>query len=118
MSKTTLERALPVEHRARRPARESPLGFFYGFGAHAIWGVVPLYFHAMAEITPWVVLCHRVIWSAGFVALVIFAQRGWGAMGLVLRQSRNLVLLSISAVLIAINWLLFIYAISSGQALH
>jgi chloramphenicol-sensitive protein RarD len=100
------------------PGRESSLGFVYGFGAHAIWGVVPLYFHAMAEIAPWVVLCHRVIWSVGCLALVIFAQRGWTALGLVLRERRNLILLSVSAILIGVNWLLFIYAISSGQALH
>jgi chloramphenicol-sensitive protein RarD len=97
---------------------ESSLGFVYGFGAHAIWGVVPLYFHAMAEIAPWVVLCHRVTWSVGCLALVIFAQRGWTALGLVLRERRNLILLSVSAILIGVNWLLFIYAISSGQALH
>src|ERR1044071_3171204 len=96
----------------------SSLGFFYGFGAHAIWGVVPLYFHAMAEIAPWIVLCHRVIWSVAFIALVILAQRGWGPLALVMRQRRNLILLTVSAILIAINWLLFIYSISSGQALQ
>lgn len=80
--------------------------------------MVPLYFHAMAEIAPWVVLCHRVIWSVAFIALVIFAQRGWAALGLVLRAPRNLMLLTVSAILIGTNWLLFIYSISSGQALQ
>ena len=93
-------------------------GFWFGVGAHVIWGVVPIYFHAMADVPPWVVLCHRVVWSVAFLALVISVRREWPFIGTAMRALRNLGLLSASAVLIAINWLLFIYAISSGQALQ
>ena len=93
-------------------------GIFFGIGAHAIWGLVPLYFHAMADVPPWIVLCHRVVWSLGFVALLISARKEWPSIGRVLLDGRKVGLLSASACLIAINWLLFIYAISSKQALQ
>ena len=100
-----------TSHRAR-------VGFFLGVGAHAIWGIVPIYFHALADVPPWIVLCHRVIWSVAFVALIILARREWGPVGVAFRDRRTFLLLTASAILIAVNWLLFIYAVSSGQALQ
>jgi chloramphenicol-sensitive protein RarD len=105
-------RARPAANRAAR------IGFFLGIGAHVWWGVVPIYFHAMADVRPWIVLCHRVVWSVAFVALIISIRGDWPAIGQALRNRRTVLLLSLSAVLIATNWLLFIHAISTGKALQ
>ena len=93
-------------------------GLLYGVGAYAMWGLVPLYFHAMSAVPPWIVLCHRVIWSVVFLAIVVSARREWKFIWPVLRSPRNVLLLSAGAILIALNWLIFIYAVSSGQTLQ
>ena len=118
MNEVSVEQITPAVAPKVPAPRAARLGLLYGVGAHAIWGVVPLYFHAMAEVGPWIVLCHRVIWSVGFLALVIFLQRDWPAVGRAASSLRNVSLLSLSASLVGLNWLLFIYAISSGQALQ
>jgi chloramphenicol-sensitive protein RarD len=100
------------------PQRGSRAGLFYGLGAYTIWGVFPLYFHALAQVPPWVVLCHRIIWSAAFLALVVSLRGEWRAVWPVLRQKRNLLFLSAGSILIALNWLLFIYAVGSNQTLE
>ena len=98
--------------------KSSRAGLLYGLGAYSMWGVFPLYFHALASVPPWVVLCHRIIWSSVFLALVVSVRREWGAVYPVLRSWRNLLFLSAGSVLIALNWLLFIYAVGSNQTME
>ena len=93
-------------------------GLFYGFGAYTLWGVFPLYFHALAEVPPWVVLCHRIAWSVVFLGVVVSARGEWSALWPIVRRRRSVLLLTVGSVLIALNWLLFIYAVSSQQVLE
>jgi chloramphenicol-sensitive protein RarD len=83
-----------------------------------MWGVFPLYFHALADVQPWVVLCHRIIWSSLFLAVVITIRSEWNAIRPILRSRRQVVLLTGASVLIAFNWLIFIYAVGSHQVLE
>ena len=93
-------------------------GLCYGIGAYAMWGVFPLYFHLVSEVPSWLVLCHRIFWSVLFLVVVVSARRECGAIVPILRNRRNLLLLSCGGVLIALNWLLFIYSIASRQVLQ
>jgi chloramphenicol-sensitive protein RarD len=93
-------------------------GLVYGLSAYIIWGGFPLYFHLVAHVPPLIVLCHRIVWSVLFLALVVSARREWKPIGRVMRHRRTLGLLSLGAILIALNWLLFIYAVGSGQTLQ
>jgi len=100
---------------ARRRARA---GLLYGLGAYSMWGVFPLYFHALAEVAPWIILCHRIAWSVLFLGLVVSIRGEWNAIGPILRSRRNILLLSAGSVLIALNWLIFIYAVVSRQVVE
>jgi chloramphenicol-sensitive protein RarD len=90
----------------------------YGLAAYTMWGVFPLYFRVVADVPPLVVLCHRIIWSALLMVLVVSARGEWKPIALALRCRRNVWLLAAGAVLIAMNWLIFIYAVGSRQTLH
>ena len=98
--------------------RRSRAGLLYGIGAYSAWGVFPLYFHALAAVSPWVVLCHRIAWSALFLALVVSVRGEWRAVRPILRSRRNVALLSAGSLLIALNWLIFIYAVGSRQVVE
>jgi chloramphenicol-sensitive protein RarD len=93
-------------------------GLASGLGAYTLWGVFPLYFYAMAHVAPVVVLCHRIVWTVLFLSVVIFFKREWRAVAQVAKNRRRLVLLGCGAVLIAANWLIFIYAVVRGQTLQ
>lgn len=96
----------------------SRAGLLYGIGAYSLWGIFPLYFHALSEVPPWVVLCHRIIWSVLFLGLVVSIRGEWIAIRPILRNRRKVLLLSAGSVLIALNWLIFIYAVGSHQVLE
>ena len=98
--------------------RSSRAGLCYGLAAYSMWGVFPLYFHALSAVPPWIVLCHRIFWSVLFLALVVTVRGEWKAIGPILRSRRNVLFLSAGAVLIALNWLIFIYAVGSHQVLE
>jgi chloramphenicol-sensitive protein RarD len=102
---------------APQPAR-SQSGLLYALGAYTIWGFIPLYFRALSAVPPLIVLCHRVIWSALFIAVVVSIRGEWREIWPVLKRRRNILLLSAGAVFIALNWLIFIYAVISRQLLQ
>jgi chloramphenicol-sensitive protein RarD len=105
-----------AEAPASRPG--SRAGLIYGLGAYSLWGVFPLYFHALADVPPWVVLCHRIVWSAMFLAVVVSVRGEWKAIWPILRSRRQVLFLTGGSVLIALNWLIFIYAVGSHQVLE
>src|SRR5439155_2022808 len=98
--------------------RSSRSGLIYGLSAYTMWGFIPLYFRALSHVSPLLVLCHRVCWSALFMALVVSIRGEWKAIAPVLRSPRNVMLLCAGAVLIALNWLIFIYAIAQQHLLQ
>ena len=97
---------------------EARLGVLMGIGAYTIWGLLPLFIRAMAPLFPTAILAQRVVWSLLIIVVLAFALRRWPAAFAALRQPRILLALIASTLLIAANWLLYIYAINSGHALQ
>jgi chloramphenicol-sensitive protein RarD len=98
--------------------RSSRAGLAYGFAAYSMWGVFPLYFHILSAVAPWIVLCHRIFWSVLFLSLVVTVRGEWKALRPILRSRRNVLFLATGGVLIALNWLIFIYAVGSHQVVE
>lgn len=83
-----------------------------------MWGFIPLYFRAVSHVPPLIVLCYRVCWSVFFMSLIVSVRSEWKALWPIVRNGRNLLLLSSGALLIAANWLTFIYAVTEGHLLQ
>jgi len=98
--------------------RNSRVGLLYGLSAYVAWGFFPLYFRAVDSVSPLVVLCHRMLWSALFLGVVVSIRGDWPAIGPAFRSRRSVLLLSAGAVLIALNWFLFILAVARRQVLQ
>lgn len=98
--------------------QSSRSGLLCGLAAYTAWGFIPLYFHAVSDVSPFVVLCHRIFWSVLFLVVLISARKQWALIWPVLRNRRAMLLLSSGALFIAINWLIFIYSVTSHQVLQ
>lgn len=83
--------------------------------AFFLWGILPLYWKLLPEFSPLHILLHRIIWSAIFLLLIVAFQKKLGSLRDVFRQRRQLQLFFLSGALIGGNWLLYIYAVASGQ---
>ena len=102
---------------AREPNPEIRRGYLFGIAAYGLWGVLPIYFKAIAAVAALDIVAHRVLWSLPFLALLLFFGSGWSDVRQAIRRRKTLLLLLFTAVLIATNWLLYVYAVTSGQIL-
>ena len=93
-------------------------GIPLGLAAYAIWGFMPLYFKLLASVQPAEIVAHRIIWSLILLALLATVWRRWGGIRAALGTGRVLFTLIVTACLIAVNWLVYIYAIVSGHVLE
>lgn len=103
---------------AALPRRHTLAGAGYALGAFGLWGAFPLYFKAVAAVPAPEVLAHRVVWSVFWVALLLFAVRQWPAVRAALGRRRTLGMLTLSSLLIAGNWLIFIWAVAHDRVLE
>lgn len=98
--------------------REATLGVFYGLAAYLMWGTFPLYFTLFDPFPAWEVLIHRVTWSCVFLALVISLMGRWLPVITALKNPKSLGFVLACAVLIAVNWLVYIYSVGTRQVLQ
>jgi chloramphenicol-sensitive protein RarD len=98
--------------------QSSRTGLLCGLAAYTAWGFIPLYFRAVSDVSPIIVLCHRIFWSVLFLVILISARKEWAMIWPIFRNRRSMVLLSAGAAFIAINWLVFIYSVISHQVLQ
>ncbi len=92
-----------------------PRGLANGTAAYLLWGILPLYFTLLVPAGPVEIIAHRVLWSLVFCAVVLTVGRAWGAFVTALRSGRTLGILAVAAVLLAVNWLTFVYGTLSGH---
>jgi chloramphenicol-sensitive protein RarD len=93
-------------------------GVVYGVAAYLLWGAFPLFFPLLKPARPVEILAHRIVWSLVAVMVVLVAVRGFGSMVAVVRDRRRLALVTVAAVLIALNWGVFIYAVNSDHVIE
>ena len=102
---------------AKAAPRSSEQGFAFGIAAYALWGVLPIYFKVLRNVPAVDIVAHRVLWSVPFLALIVALMRGWDKVRGVLRQPKTVGVLAVTALLIGGNWLLYVYAVTSGRIL-
>jgi chloramphenicol-sensitive protein RarD len=92
-------------------------GFALGLAAYALWGVLPIYFKAIAAVPAIDIVAHRVLWSLPFLALLITLAKGWDKVRAAVRRPRTVAMLTLTALLIGGNWLLYVVAVTGGHIL-
>jgi chloramphenicol-sensitive protein RarD len=90
-------------------------GLLYAALAYLSWGLFPLYFHQVASVPALEVVLHRTLWSLVFVLGVLVLRRQWAWVREVLRQPRVLGAFALSALLLAANWVTYVWAVHHGH---
>ncbi|WP_028453716.1 EamA family transporter RarD [Chitinilyticum aquatile] len=89
-------------------------GYAYAAGAYLIWGLLPLYLKALHGLAAMEILLHRMVWSLVFLGAILLLRRQWQWLAS-LRQPRLLAGFTLSALLLALNWFIYIWAVQSGR---
>jgi len=93
-------------------------GILYALGAYVLWGIIPVYFKQLGSVSPMEVLTHRVIWSVLVLFLLLMFTGGLSRLKTILQQPKVLAALFVTAAIISLNWLIFIWAVSENRILE
>ena len=104
---------------SRPPAAsgDSAAGFGFALGAYLLWGVLPLYVKLADHVPAAEVVAHRVIWSVPIAGAVLVALGRTADLRAALTSPRTLAMGAVTAALISVNWLIYIWAVATGRAL-
>lgn len=97
--------------------RATRTGLVQGVAAYLIWGLLPLYLRLLHDVPAAQVLGHRILWSLALLAVLVVALRRGRAIRAAVK-GRVLPMLCASALLISVNWLVYIWAIANGHVLE
>lgn len=87
-------------------------------GAYVLWGLFPLYFKAVAHVPAVEVLANRIVWTMVLMVAAVAVSRRWRRVRGVFADRRLAGGLVLAAVLITVNWGVFIWAVADGRVLE
>lgn len=93
-------------------------GALYALLAFGIWGLYPLYLRELASVSSLEIVLHRSAWSLVFLLGVLALLRRWAWLGTLMKSPRQMLMPLASGLLLALNWLLYVYAVQSAQVVE
>lgn len=97
------------------PSAEHTKGAWYTALAYAFWSFFPIYWKFLSGISPLQLTCHRIVWSCLVLLLFTARSKEWPALRAAVRSTRVLGIYAAAAITIAVNWLIFVWAVGVGQ---
>lgn len=94
------------------------LGILLASSAYLIWGLSPIYWKAVEQAPTGQQLAHRIVWCALMLGALLTLQRRWREARQVLRSRRVRWMLLASTVLIATNWLIYLWSVATERILQ
>jgi chloramphenicol-sensitive protein RarD len=85
--------------------------------AYTLWGLFPLYFRQLQHVGALEIVMHRSVWALAFVLVLLAATRRFAGLAPVLREPRKLGLFALSALLLSVNWLVYVWAANHGHVI-
>jgi chloramphenicol-sensitive protein RarD len=110
--------ASPAASPTHSDSIEMRNGALAALGAYLLWGFLPILFRLLDEAGAVLIVAERTLWSLVLLAIVIGATGGFGEVRAVFRNWRRLRVIAISSVLLGGNWLLYVWAVETGQVLE
>lgn len=92
-------------------------GVLLGVAGYLFWGMFPLYFALLDSVSPIEIVAHRIIWSLIVVLLVLIVGKQWRAFTSAFSR-RNVIILGSAAIFLSINWLVYVYAVTTNQVVQ
>ena len=114
-SETSMDRNAPAR---RGSTGESASGYLFAASAFLIWGISPIYWKQLHAVPALEIVTHRVVWSPLILLPVLLRQNRLGELIATLKDPRALLVLLASTVLVSVNWLIFIWAITHDHVLQ
>ena len=87
-------------------------GAYFALTTFTFWGIVPIYFKLVSHVSPIEILIQRALWSVVLLLAILAYTKQLNELRI---PKKKMGILLISSILLAANWLIFIYAIVNGN---
>ena len=101
----------------KKNMKDRNIGLLSTLACYILWGVLPLYWHALDQLNPVFILCNRIVWSAVFTVSILLITKKFSEVKAVLRDKIKMRFVVPAALAITINWGVYIWAVNSGHIL-
>jgi chloramphenicol-sensitive protein RarD len=89
-------------------------GIWYALGAYGLWGLFPIYWKWLHQVAAPQLLSHRILWSFLLLVVIVVLSREWRSFRNAISHARVLLVYSGAAILVGVNWLLYVWAVNAG----
>jgi len=93
-------------------------GVLAALSAYLLWGFLPILFRLLDGVPAVMIVAERTIWSLVLVGIVLYVTRRFGEVREILADRRKVGVMLLSSLLLAGNWLLYVWAVETGQLLE
>jgi chloramphenicol-sensitive protein RarD len=104
--------------RQASAAPRSRSGIIFAVAAYVLWGILPIYFVALAPANAFEIVAWRVVFSLVFCAIIILVTRAWRPLMVIMRRPRTVFIMGAAGALIYVNWQTYVYGVSTGQVVE
>jgi rarD protein len=112
------EIARPVAPTPHADAGETRRGVIAALAAYLLWGFLPILFRLLEAAGAVLIVAERTVWSLVLLAGVLFVVKGFPEVRSLLADWRKMRIIALSALLLVGNWLLYVWAVETGQLLE
>ncbi|HEY5581843.1 MAG TPA: EamA family transporter RarD [Rhodoferax sp.] len=92
-------------------------GVLYAALAYTAWGMLPVFFKQLIQVNAFEIVMHRMVWSLVFLMCVLAVLKRWAWLRDVARQPRVLLAFAVSALLLSVNWSVYVWAVQNAHVL-
>lgn len=99
--------------------KENAAGVGYVAGAYLLWGILPVYWKLLQDVSPIQILAHRIWWAFAFLLLLLLLtgklKAFWNETSQIAREPRKMATVFVAAVILNLNWFTYIWAINNNH---
>ncbi len=94
------------------------LGLLLGIGSYLIWGLFALYWPLLKPSNSIEIVAHRAVWTFVLCIIVLLGMGRFKSTFALLKNRRIAIRLSISTLLVSVNWLVYIWGVNHGHVVE
>lgn len=100
-----------------QPSNETRSGVISAICAYLLWGLAPIYFKLISDVSPDEIMVHRIVWSCFLLFFIVIFSKKWLPLISIIKQPKILLKLTITASFLGVNWFMFIWAVNNDHLL-
>ena len=93
-------------------------GFIQAVGAYTIWGISPIFWKGLSEISAMYSLVHRIFWTFAVMTFIQTLRRSWPQFREQNLSRRSRFIGVVSSLLIGTNWLVWVWAMNVDRVVE